>query len=112
VVNIADIYVNASHGTEATSLSILEAMSLGKPVVATNYGGNPFIVENGKTGTTIPVKDPDALAAALVELLENESRYEEYSKNALKAYRDNYTDTVMNGKIEDAYLQLCKKGPR
>jgi glycosyltransferase involved in cell wall biosynthesis len=54
---------------EAQGLSILEAMALARPVVASNVGGIPEMVEHGVTGLLVPPHDPPALAAAIVRLL-------------------------------------------
>lgn len=56
---------------EAQGLTILEAMALSRPVVASNVGGIPEMIEDGKTGLLVPPHDPDALAAAIVRLLTN-----------------------------------------
>ncbi len=54
---------------EAQGLTILEAMALSRPVVASNVGGIPEMVEDGRSGLLVPPHDPDALAAAIVRLL-------------------------------------------
>jgi sugar transferase (PEP-CTERM/EpsH1 system associated) len=59
-----DIFVLPSIA-EGISNTILEAMATGLPVVASRTGGNPELVEEGVTGTLVPVGDPAALAAAL-----------------------------------------------
>ena len=54
---------------EAQGLTILEAMALSRPVVASNVGGIPEMIEDGVTGLLVPPHDADALAAAIVRLL-------------------------------------------
>ena len=54
---------------EAQGLTILEAMALSRPVVASNVGGIPEMVEDGVTGLLVPPHDAEALAAAIVRLL-------------------------------------------
>jgi glycosyltransferase involved in cell wall biosynthesis len=54
---------------EAQGLAILEAMALRRPVVATNVGGVPEVIEDGKTGLLVPPHDPRALAEAIVRVL-------------------------------------------
>lgn len=54
--------------TEGVSLTILEAMARGLPVVATHVGGNPEVVIAEETGLLVPARDPAALAAALLRV--------------------------------------------
>ena len=54
---------------EGCSNSILEAMALGKPVVATDVGGNRELVEQGKTGILVPLGDAETVANAILSLI-------------------------------------------
>ncbi len=69
-VGAADLMVNPSDH-EGLPLAILEAMSLGKPVVATAVGGVPSVIESDVSGTLVPAGDPTALAAALEKLTDD-----------------------------------------
>jgi glycosyltransferase involved in cell wall biosynthesis len=64
----AEMMVHPSH-SEGFSLAILEAMSAGKPVIATRSGGPEEIVEDGVSGRLVPVQDPESLAAAIRTVL-------------------------------------------
>jgi len=69
-----DVGVVASIGSEAFSRAALEYFAMGLPVVATRVGTLPELVEDGKTGRLVPPQDPPALAAALIELLQDEAK--------------------------------------
>jgi glycosyltransferase involved in cell wall biosynthesis len=62
-----DVYVNSSV-SEGISLTILEAMAAGVPVVATQVGGTPEIVTDGQSGILVPPRNPSAIAGALQTL--------------------------------------------
>lgn len=64
----ADVVVNPAD-YEGLPLAVLEGLSLGKPVVATEVGGVPTVVIDGVTGRLVPAKDPEALAAGVLEAL-------------------------------------------
>jgi glycosyltransferase involved in cell wall biosynthesis len=63
-----DVYANTSV-FEGVSLTILEAMATGLPVVATRVGGTPEVVVDGESGLLVPARDPRALANALDAVL-------------------------------------------
>lgn len=65
---VADCLAVAS-GTESFGLTVAEALSHGRPVVATRCGGPEEILDNGRFGTLVPVGDVPALAAALSQVL-------------------------------------------
>ena len=67
-VGASDMMVNPSDH-EGLPLAILEAMSLGKPVVATAVGGVPSVIESGVTGLLVPVADATELAQSLENLI-------------------------------------------
>ncbi len=68
VIRCLDVLVNASVA-EPFGLTLLEAQASGVPVVATDAGGPPEFVVDGRTGLLVPPFEPDALAAALDRLL-------------------------------------------
>jgi glycosyltransferase involved in cell wall biosynthesis len=69
VFDATDIYCQPSTWQEACPLAVLEAMSAGLPVVASNTGGLPEIVEDGRSGILVPVGNSEAICAALERLL-------------------------------------------
>jgi glycosyltransferase involved in cell wall biosynthesis len=64
-----DVFVLASTGTEGQSRVIPEAFALGRPVVASQFGGIPELVRDGENGLLVPPRDPSALADALLRMV-------------------------------------------
>ena len=56
---------------EGLNPTILDALALDIPVVATDAGGIPEVIEDGETGILVPSRDPEALASGIVRLLSN-----------------------------------------
>jgi glycosyltransferase involved in cell wall biosynthesis len=79
--SLADLYVLPSL-REEWSNSIMEAMACETPVVATNVGGNPYLITDNKTGYLVPSRDPDALAVKMAFVLANQDAVEAVVKNA------------------------------
>jgi glycosyltransferase involved in cell wall biosynthesis len=67
LLNGADLYANSSI-SEGVSITILEAMAAGIPVVATSAGGTPEVLADGLAGVLVPSRNPDRLAQAMVAL--------------------------------------------
>jgi len=110
VHNIADIQLNCSYGTETSSLSVLEGYSLGKPAVVSDFGGNPFIVNNGETGYVVPKKNAEAAADAIMSIYGSKQLYGRLSEGAFKAYREKYTAEIMAQNIERIYKEAVSNG--
>ena len=70
----ADIVVNPSL-VDNMPISILEALASGIPVVSTNVGGVPVLVEHGKTAILVPPRDPEEMAVAVLGLVRDPAQY-------------------------------------
>lgn len=71
---------------EGFSHAILNAMAVGIPVVTTPVGGNPELVENGKSGFLVPYNDEKEWEKAVLTLLEDRSLREKFVQNAAKTF--------------------------
>ncbi|MFP4248746.1 MAG: glycosyltransferase family 4 protein [Armatimonadota bacterium] len=78
---------------EGLGLVYLEAAAAGTPSVATNFGGIPDAVVDGETGLLVEPDDPEALAAAIAELLEDDERRMVMGRAARDRVRDEFTWT-------------------
>ncbi len=108
LLNILDVQLNCSYGTEATSMALLEGMSLGLPTVASDYGGNPWVVENGESGLLFPSKDAAALADAMERLMDSPSEREAMGRRARQLYEQQFTGEVFAQNTEKIYLDILK----
>ena len=85
-----DIYALIT-GMDLASLSLKEAQLMGKPVVATNVGGNPEMMMDGKTGFLVKEGDSDDLFEKLSSLLKNKEMSLEKGSNGKKFIEENFS---------------------
>ena len=88
---------------EGTSMSVLEAMASGVPVVASAVGGTPALVDQGRCGVLVPPNDPDALAAALADLLLASERRRELARLARARIEAEYDEAAVARRYEGLY---------
>ena len=79
-----DIFVLSSH-LEGLGTSILDAQGVGLPVVACKTGGIPEIIDNHINGLLVPLKNPEALAKAILHLAQNDSKRKKIGENSKKS---------------------------
>ena len=96
----SSLFVSSSL-TEGISLTFLEAMGVGLPVLATQVGGNPEVImpddsePPGRTGELVPADDPEALARAIVEMCRNRSEWEHWGRNGRSRMETRFSLTRM-----------------
>lgn len=83
LLSVTDLFFIPSQ-SESFGLSALEAMSCGVPVISSSVGGLPELNLHGETGYIAEIGDVERMAKYAIELLTNEKRYEQFSKNARK----------------------------
>ena len=93
--------------TEGLGTSLLDAMACGKPIVATDAGGIPEVVEHGVTGTVVPARDPRAMAAAIVDLLRDESRRQKAGQAGLARVKASFTVERMVAATAKVYARAA-----
>ena len=102
IVAALDVAVLPSY-REAQGVSLLEAMALERPIVASRVGGIPEFVDDGVTGLLVEPRDPAALAAAVVRVLRDRALAETLGRNAREVVRDRYCVDLMVQRVEDLY---------
>jgi glycosyltransferase involved in cell wall biosynthesis len=95
-----DLYVHASD-TEGFSNALLEAMSHGKPVVATGVGGNVEAVQDGESGRLTPVRDSRRMAESILMLLRDPQLAARIGSAARRRIGERFTfDRMLRGYID------------
>ena len=108
-MNITDINVNCSIGTETSSLALSEGMSLGIPCVVSDYPGNLYMVKNKVNGLVYRQRDYFSLAGAIRCLLDDYKLYSHLSKNAKARFDLELNARKMARETEEYYFSLLKK---
>lgn len=101
-----DVLVHASTIGEPFGQVIIEGMACAKPVVATNGGGVPEIVEHQKTGLLVPMNDPASMASAICELLANPQNADALGIAGRERVRSHFTIASTAASVEKIYHLL------
>ena len=101
--------VDPKGNMDGCPIVILEAMACGKPVVSSTISGIPLVVQNGITGLLVEEKNPDALAASIVSLLENRAKREQFGKAAQQRIRHELTWSKTIEQFIDIYQQRANR---
>ena len=92
-------------GKEGFSLVALEAMGVGTPVVAYDYGGPPEVL--GECGLLVPPGDRDALAEALLRVLEDGALREQLAECGRRRARERFSLSAMIEAMENRYREAA-----
>ncbi|MCJ7509040.1 MAG: glycosyltransferase [candidate division Zixibacteria bacterium] len=114
IISLMDIFVLPSVKPEGLGLSLIQAMALGKPVIATAQGGPLEIIDNHKTGILIPPNNPVILADSLVNLLKDPQKRERIGKAGQKvaSQRFDFEKSGYKDKLEAIYYQVLRRSER
>lgn len=108
--NIMDLNINCSWGTETSSLALSEGFSLHKPAVATDFGGNPYMVTDGVNGFVVPKKDSHAMAEAILRIIRDPELLKKLSDGARSEYEAKFTAEAMTRQLEEIYEKEAARG--
>jgi glycosyltransferase involved in cell wall biosynthesis len=103
-----DVLVVAST-SEGSSVAAMEAMAAGRPVVATAVGGVPEVVTEGETGLLVKPSDPEALAAAVAQLLADPARAREMGERGRQQAAQRFDVRQMIARTEEVYADVIRE---
>lgn len=97
--------------TEAFGIVQIEAMSCGKPVIATKIPGSgvSWVNEDGKSGINVPPMDAKAIAEAVITITCDDEKYSSFCRGAIERYESFFTEKKMIYESINIYEELCKK---
>ena len=76
--------------SESFGIVLIEAMACKKPVIGSNVGGIPYVIDNEQNGLLVPPKDPKALAEAVTKILNNSELAKKMGENGYKKVKENF----------------------
>lgn len=103
-----DVAVLSSCDHEGCSNFLLEAMALGRPIVATDVGGNPELFRDSQPGLLVPARSPHALAGAVVALLRDDDLRRRCAAEGLALWRRRFTVEAMVSAYDALYRELWR----
>lgn len=104
-----DLFVLPSVAAEGLPLSVLEAMSTGLPVIATDIAGVPEVIADCENGLLVPPGDVEALAAAIERLVRNEAQRQSLGLAARRTVQEHFTLQQTSRQIEEAYREAVSE---
>lgn len=108
LLGLMDVFLLTSRW-EGTPRVVLEAMAAGVPVVATNVGGVPEVVEHGRSGLLAPPGDVELLGRHAVRLLENAEEARELSRHAARFIAGEFDISTVTSRHEQLYAELLRQ---
>lgn len=108
ILSSMDVFVLPSL-MEGLPMVLLEAMAARKPVIATEVGEIPKILEQGKLAVLVKPKDVRGLAEAIVSVLEAENKINGITQNSYNKVKDNYSSEKMADKYFEVYQEILWK---
>ena len=105
--NMADLFVMSSV-QEGLGTAVLDALALGKPVVATKAGGIPEVIKDGKTGRLVEAANPQALAQGIIEMLAHKDQSQAMAQRGQAVVKEQFSIDAMVENNLAVYRQLLE----
>lgn len=107
-LSVLDLQLNASYGTETSSLSILEGLSMGLPAVVSTYGGNPWLIDDGKDGLLFENRNSAHLASCIARLMDEPDTLDRMKSGAKEIFSQRFTAEIFAQNIENVYYNVME----
>jgi glycosyltransferase involved in cell wall biosynthesis len=106
ILAASDLVVDASYAGLGLTGSLREALAVETPVVGTNLEGIPELISDGETGLLVPPRNPEALAQAILRMIENPTRAKAMARAGRKRVEAQFSTAVKVRRTEALYERL------
>ena len=105
----SDLVVDASYAGLGLTGSVREALAVETPVIATDLEGMPELIADGETGLLVPPRNPEAMAQAILRVLENPARAKAMARAGRKRVESSFSLEVKLDRTEALYRRLLER---
>jgi glycosyltransferase involved in cell wall biosynthesis len=109
ILAASDLVVDASYAGLGLTGSLREALAVETPVIGTNLEGVPELITDGETGLLVPPRNPDALAQAVLRMVENPARAKAMARAGRKRVEGRFSTAVKVERTEALYRRLLSE---
>jgi L-malate glycosyltransferase len=109
LLQTSDIFVLPSQDREGLGVALIEAMAVGLPVIGTNLGGIPEVIEDGENGFLVSPRNPEQLAEALKKLVNDQTLRTGMGLRGRQMYEEKFTLPRMIRQIETLYDHFLER---
>jgi glycosyltransferase involved in cell wall biosynthesis len=104
----SDLVVDASYAGLGLTGSLREALAVETPVIGTNIEGIPELITDGETGLLVPPRNPEALAQAILRMVENPTRAKAMARAGRKRVEQQFSTAIKVDRTEALYRRLLE----
>ncbi|MBS3072933.1 trypsin-like peptidase domain-containing protein, partial [Candidatus Pacearchaeota archaeon] len=99
----------STSNAESFGMVLIEAMACKKPVIGSNIGGIPYVIDNGVNGLLVPPKNSQALTDAITKILSNPKLAKQMGENGYKKVKDGFTWDELSNKMDKIIQEVLRK---
>lgn len=104
----SDLYIHTAYIDNSPN-SICEAQYMGVPIISTNVGGIPSLIDSGKNGLLVPANDPYIMCYEIQSLLKDKDKQIQLSQSAYETARHRHNENIIVNDLLNCYTTILKK---
>ncbi len=103
---LAEVVVGASFASETFGMTLCEALACARPVIASDWAGFREVVIDGESGLVVPKQNPQALAAAITRLMDDQALAHRLATNGRQRVHELFTWEAVTDRVEQVYARV------